>query len=66
MQTRAIMQAKEAAVIELLNRGLSVRQISVQLRCSGGFVRRIRDEQQAKTADEIGSGFLHGELAGGR
>jgi hypothetical protein len=41
------MQEKETYVRMLLSRGLTVHQISGQLRCSESFVRRVRKEQEA-------------------
>jgi hypothetical protein len=38
------MQEKETYVSTLLHRGLTVRQISGQLRCSESFARRVRKE----------------------
>lgn len=43
-QTRAVMQKKEALAFRLLTAGLTVQQISTQLRCSPAFVRRIKRE----------------------
>lgn len=39
-----LMQEKETYVSTLLHRGLTVRQISGQLRCSESFARRVRKE----------------------
>jgi DNA-binding NarL/FixJ family response regulator len=41
-QTHAMMQQKSKLAAELLTRGLTVRQISLQLNCSEVFVRRVR------------------------
>jgi hypothetical protein len=46
-QSRAVLKEKEALAIQMLAQGLSVRQISIQLKCSETFVRRIRNEQRA-------------------
>jgi hypothetical protein len=40
-QSRALMREKEELARLLLGRGLTVRQVSGQLRCSQPFVRRI-------------------------
>jgi transposase-like protein len=38
------MEQKEEMARRLLSRGLSVSQVSLQLRCSKPFVRRIRNQ----------------------
>ena len=42
-QSRALMAEKEVIATQLLERGLTTSQIAVQLRCSRGFVRKVRD-----------------------
>lgn len=42
-QSRIVMDQKEEIARRLLLSGLSVSQISLQLRCSKPFVRRVRD-----------------------
>lgn len=46
-QSRAVLREKEELAIQLLGQGLSVRQISIQLKCSETFVRRIRNDLRA-------------------
>jgi Homeodomain-like domain len=41
------MAEKAEIARRLLARGLTVRQIRTQLRCSATFVQRIRDEEAA-------------------
>jgi transposase-like protein len=43
-QSRAVMEEKEQVAIQLLAQGLTVSQISPQLKCSQAFVRRVRDQ----------------------
>jgi hypothetical protein len=43
-QSRAVMNEKERQVRELLNRGLTITQVTEQMHCSRGFVKRIRKE----------------------
>ncbi len=45
-QTREVMTRKREIARELLARGLSVSQITVQLNCSAHFVRAVRAETQ--------------------
>ena len=47
-QSRALMQEKEKLAIELHERGLTFRQISVQLNCSKQFVRRVIAQHQSR------------------
>jgi hypothetical protein len=61
-QSRVLMQEKAQLAIQLYERGLTFRQISVQLNCSYQFVRRVitqhrKDQEQvAKEAspDDVG------------
>jgi len=46
------MQEKEKLAIELHERGLTFRQISVQLNCSTWFVRRVISEHRSEQ-DEV-------------
>jgi hypothetical protein len=48
-QTREVMERKAVAARHLLLQGLTVGQISVQLRCSPTFVRRVRRELAERT-----------------
>lgn len=61
-QTRAMMHEKGALAHRLLAAGLTVRQVSTQLRCSPAFVRRIRGEMYGpetgateRSTDRVGS-----------
>jgi DNA-binding NarL/FixJ family response regulator len=45
-----LIERKEAWTRQLLERGLSVAQIAVQLRCSESFVRRVRREHITSAA----------------
>jgi len=49
-QSRTLMDQKEEIARRLLAAGLSVSQVSMQLRCSKPFVRRIRDELRIPAA----------------
>lgn len=49
-QSRAILDEKERLAIRLLSQGLTVTQISKQLRCSPQFVRQAR-ARLARPAD---------------
>jgi len=51
-QSRAVMQQKEKLAIELHERGLTFRQISVQLNCSKQFVRRVITQHRQKQEEE--------------
>jgi transposase len=55
-QSRAVMQEKEKIAIQLYERGLTFRQISVQLNCSKPFVRRViaayRKKQEEASQEE--------------
>ena len=42
------MEQKEEIARRLLAAGLSVSQVSMQLRCSKPFVRRVREELQGR------------------
>jgi hypothetical protein len=46
-QSRQLMAEKEEVCRRLLARGLSVTQISQQVRCSPHFVRRVRAQAQS-------------------
>lgn len=46
-QSRSLMEQKEEIARRLLAAGLSVSQVSMQLRCSKPFVRRVREELHA-------------------
>lgn len=46
-QSRSILEVKEELARRLLASGLTVSQVSVQLRCSKPFVRRVRDAVEA-------------------
>jgi IS30 family transposase len=50
-QSRALMQEKEKLAIELHERGLTFRQISVQLNCSKQFVRRVIAQHQSRRGE---------------
>ena len=54
-QTRAVLQEKAALVHRLLGSGLTVQQISTQLRCSYGFVQRIKRQLQDRAEEPAGS-----------
>lgn len=43
-QSRLVLEQKEELARRLLASGLTVTQVSAQLRCSKPFVRRVRDE----------------------
>jgi hypothetical protein len=49
------MEQKKAVARQLLGRGLTVRQVAVQLRCSQSVVRRVRDEASAAGANDADS-----------
>lgn len=48
-QTRALLEEKQRIAERLLRQGLSVSQVSMQLRCSPHFVRQIRQKTPAMT-----------------
>jgi transposase-like protein len=48
------MQEKEQCARTLLERGLTVRQISGQLQCSEAFVRRVRKEHEEGSPPSAG------------
>jgi len=50
-QSRAVMEEKEQVAIQLLAQGLTVSQISPQLKCSQAFVRRVRDQLRIREGD---------------
>jgi len=49
-QSRSVMEQKEDLARRLLASGLSVSQVSAQLRCSKPFVRRVRNEEGRRIA----------------
>ncbi|MGH2448506.1 MAG: hypothetical protein ACRDFS_07885 [Chloroflexota bacterium] len=49
-QKRALMEEKARLARELLGRGLTVQQVSLQLNCSKVFVRRIAKENAQTSA----------------
>lgn len=49
-QSRSVMDQKEEIARRLLLSGLSVSQVSLQLRCSKPFVRRVRDGLRTASA----------------
>jgi orotate phosphoribosyltransferase-like protein len=51
-QSRAVMQEKEKLAIELYERGLTFRQIRLQLNCSSAFVRRVIAQHRQKPEEE--------------
>jgi hypothetical protein len=50
------MKEKEQLAIQLLAQGLTVLQISLQLNCSQGFVRRLRDQLRVGEGDPPNQG----------
>ncbi len=46
-QSRELMAQKKELALKLLAQGLTVKQISGQLRCAPAFIRRIRNEHEA-------------------
>lgn len=51
-QSRALMAEKERLAERLLAQGLTVTQVSRQIRCSPHFVRQVR--RKAETATPVG------------
>jgi hypothetical protein len=51
-QSRAVMKEKAQLAIQLYERGLTFRQISVQLNCSMKFVRRVIAQHRRGEATE--------------
>lgn len=47
-QSRALMAEKERLAERLLAQGLTVTQVSQQIRCSPHFVRRVRSKLSAE------------------
>lgn len=47
-QSRELMQQKRQVARTLLQRGLSIQQVTRQLRCSPYLVREVKCEMQAK------------------
>ena len=54
-QSREIMESKERIAMQLLARGLTVTQISQQLRCSPFFVRKCRAKLGSRSPAAWGS-----------
>lgn len=61
-QSRAVMQEKEKLAIQLYERGLTFRQISVQLNCSRQFVRRVTAAHRQKQEEEHAEGGAPAEV----
>ncbi len=52
-QSQQVMAEKRRLAVTLLERGLTVTQVSRQLRCSTHFVRRARNEAAGETSTEL-------------
>lgn len=51
-QSHALIAKKRQLAAQLLARGLTVKQVSIQLNCSATFVRRIHQELRVRAEKE--------------
>lgn len=58
-QSRDLMAKKRQVAAQLLTRGLTVRQVSMQLNCSAMFVRKVRQELEAHGEAESPAEQVH-------